>query len=184
MMESKPFSLEDIGPVVFTTRVIVASLAAGVLLFGLFVLASQGINLQAPLGLLTAIATVFGISTVPLWFVVPSMLVANQMRQIVQLPSRNGHEPESDTRVRQQDAHQLALLFQTKTLVGCALLEGAAFLALVACLLEHHIVSLVVATVLLGGILSQFPTLGGASNWIEQRLRQIEELRSLSHGTE
>jgi hypothetical protein len=150
----------------------------------LVVLAGQGINLQAPLGLLTAIAIVFGFSTVPLWFVVPSILAANQMRQIVQLPSRKGREPESAATVRQQDARQLALLFQTKTLVGCALFEGAAFFALVACLLEHHIASLIVATVLLVGILSQFPTLGGTSDWIKQRLRQIDELRSLSHGTE
>ena len=184
MMESRPFSMEDIGRVVFTTRIIVASMAAGVLLFGLFVLAAQGINLQAPLGLLTAFAIVFGFSTVPLWFVVPSMLAANQMRQIVQFPSRKGHELESDATVRQQDAHQLALLFQTKTLVGCALFEGAAFFALVAFLLEHHIASLVVATVLVMGILSQFPTLGGTIDWIEQRLRQIDELRSLSHGTD
>jgi hypothetical protein len=181
MMENKPPDREEIGRVVFTTRIIVASLAAGVLLFGLFVLAAQGINLQAPWGLLTAFAIVFGCSTVPLWFVVPSILAANQMRQIAQLPSRKGHEAESDATVRRQDAHQLALVFQTKTLVGCALLEGAAFFALVAFLLEHHTASLVVATVLLMGILSQFPTLGGTSDWIEQRLRLIDESRSLSH---
>lgn len=65
--------------------------------------------------------------------------------------------------------------FQTGLIVGLALVEGAAFLNLVAYLIEGQVYSLGMAAILLALMLIRFPTTAGVSDWIEQRTRQQRE---------
>ena len=160
---------EDIRRIVLTSRVIVLALATGVFFFGAIVVTLQAPDLQAPLNVLTIMALAFGGGAIAMRVVLPSILVAAQVRQI-------GEQPGDASR----DASKLALAFQAKTIFACALLEGAAFFALVALMIEHHVASLIVAAVLLAGILSHLPTVGGINDWIEHQQRRIDEHRTHS----
>jgi len=180
MMQDAPSDVKDMDQVVFTTRIIVGALASSVLLFGVFVVVTQGVDLQAPLGLLTIVSIVSGVGAGVSSLVVPPIMATAQMRQMVEQAGPTGHE-QPDAELRRQHANQFASAFQSKILVGSALLEGAAFLALVALMLEHHVASLIVAAVMLAGILSHLPTVGGAQDWVRQHLRRLDEARSLLH---
>jgi len=65
--------------------------------------------------------------------------------------------------------------YQTGLIIGLALLEGAAFLNIMAYMIEGTIYSLGVAAVLLVLLLARFPTVVGVSDWIEQRTRRQRE---------
>ena len=65
-------------------------------------------------------------------------------------------------------------VFQSKTIVGLALLEGAAFLNIVALIVEHNWWSLAIAGGLVFWMLAMFPTRTRVTQWIEtqQMLKQ------------
>lgn len=64
-------------------------------------------------------------------------------------------------------------VFQVRTIIGLALLEGAAFFNLVACILEHHWWSLAMAGGFVFWMLVRFPTTSSVEQWIAtQRLKQ------------
>ena len=72
-------------------------------------------------------------------------------------------------------AGKLALLYQQATIVGCALLEGAGFFALVAYMIAGHLAALIVAVVMLIGIAMHVPLGERLSLWVEFQLRAMEE---------
>lgn len=60
-------------------------------------------------------------------------------------------------------------LYQTRMIIGLALLEGAAFFNLVAYLVEGHWWSLAVTAGLVALMLSAFPTRGRLTQWVADR---------------
>jgi hypothetical protein len=70
-------------------------------------------------------------------------------------------------------------LFQSRHIVGYAILEGAAFYGLIAYLLERQQASLIVVGLLLAAMLMRVPTRARLENWLEAELKSIAELRSL-----
>jgi hypothetical protein len=77
------------------------------------------------------------------------------------------------------DVAPLAAIYQTQTIIGAALIEGAAFLAGIAYMLEQRQISLYVAGALLVLIASQFPTVSRLEGWIENELAGIQQMRQL-----
>lgn len=73
----------------------------------------------------------------------------------------------------------LLAALQTKTIVGCALLEGAAFASIMAYGMEGTALCLAGAVVMLIGILMHMPTVSRVQNWLEGEKRQIELERQL-----
>lgn len=69
----------------------------------------------------------------------------------------------------------LGQLYQTKTIVGAALLEGAASFQLIALLIEGWVPSLVAALLLMAGILAHLPTAGKFAAWRERVERQARD---------
>ena len=63
--------------------------------------------------------------------------------------------------------------FQTKHIVECALLEGAAFLNLIAYIMERNIISIIVAGVLLMLIMISFPGGSKIDHWAENQKQMI-----------
>lgn len=173
--------MDRIQPVIVTTRIIVVALAAGIAFFGAFVLVFQGIDLQADLGVLTLVAIILGCSNAPLSFFVANQVSTHQIQQIIDDNSGVQARDKLDGTPPSDQLQRLAQVFQTKTLIACAVLDGAAFFALVALLLEDHVASLAVAAVMLALILSHFPSSAGVTHWIEQRRQHIEHFRQLSH---
>jgi hypothetical protein len=73
----------------------------------------------------------------------------------------------------------LLFLYQTRLIIGYAILEGAAFFNLVATMIERQDVSLAIVGLLLGAMLVKFPTRGKIESWLADETRSIDELRSL-----
>ena len=71
----------------------------------------------------------------------------------------------------------LAQLYQTQLIVGAALLEGAAFFAGIAFMLERDPIAAGMALVLLAVLAARFPTRDRIEAWLEQQLGLLQEER-------
>lgn len=69
--------------------------------------------------------------------------------------------------------------YQTRLILSCGLLEGGAFLNLVAFWLERHGFALALAIFFLCAILVQFPTVDRLTNWLARQERAAQERRDL-----
>lgn len=67
--------------------------------------------------------------------------------------------------------------YQTRLIISCGLLEGGAFLHLVAFWLEQHGFTLALAIFFLCAILFQFPTVERVTNWLAHQEQQAKESR-------
>jgi hypothetical protein len=163
-----------------TTKIIVVALSSGVLMFAVFVLSQSLPDAQAPLGTLTLLCTVFAFAAIVMRFVIPRIIVHRQIREIANGTWQTSAGKSPNVVMLQTTAGKLAAVFQMKTIIGCALLEGASFFALIALMIEQHIASLVVAVILFLGLLLQFPSTDGITDWVEQHLRSLDEQGKLS----
>jgi hypothetical protein len=140
----------------------------------------HGPEMQAPLQILTMLAVMFGGGALAMSLVMPQLFVAAQLQQIAAGSGTASKAGDAGNADPSSDARRVMMAFQTKTILAGALLEGGAFFALIALMLEHHVASLVVAAVLWIAILSRLPSTGNASDWIEERLREIDVQRQRS----
>jgi hypothetical protein len=176
-MELDEPSVRAVAAITRTSQIIASSLVIGVLMFAGYVLLVARPIAQAEAGTLTTIALLLGATAVVLSWVVPRILGSAQRRQIADgtwQPPR-GQDAEYPT-----DAARLAAVYQTKLVVGAAILEGACFFALYAYWCEQQTASLAVAGILLLGLLAHVPSAGRVRNWVQDQLRQIEEGRQFS----
>lgn len=156
-------------------QIIVAAMAAGVAIF-LTVALTIVQNQPAANPLIAYIAVGFAVLAFALWLVVPNILVIQARKAIAD--DRVPIAAVSSLAAGDADVvDQLVAVFQTRLIIGCALLEGAAFFNLVAYMLEAHQLSLCVAVALLLGILIQIPTRNRLEVWITHQLEIIEQLR-------
>jgi hypothetical protein len=77
------------------------------------------------------------------------------------------------------DVAPLAAIYQTRTIVAAAMLEGAAFFAVTAFMIGRQSLALYVAMALVVLILSQFPTAPRLESWLETELTNIHQMRQL-----
>jgi hypothetical protein len=77
------------------------------------------------------------------------------------------------------DAGRLLMLFQMKTIIAAAILEGATFFLLIAYMIERYTPVLVIAVAMIAAIAAHMPTSRGVIDWIEDQLRLLREERSL-----
>jgi hypothetical protein len=157
-------------------QIIIASLAMGVTMFGGFVLLSRGAG-EPGAGMLTTVALGAAAASIVLSLLLSHFTARSGIRRVAagtwQPTNKQGPAPETD-------AGRLAAVFQTKTIIGAAALEGMCFLSLFAYMQEHHYSTLLAAAVLFCGLLAHFPTTGRVTDWIEQQLRRIDEERQFS----
>lgn len=88
--------------------------------------------------------------------------------------SKNAAAIASDPKKHQSTHEQVASLagvFQVKTIITCAIIEGAAFFNLVAYYVEGHKVSLFTGAAFIALILVQVPTQHRITSWIGNALR-------------
>jgi hypothetical protein len=157
-MNSGTTRLDEWQPAITThTRVlqiIVGALITGVLAFAGFVVFTGALQQPPKPGFLSQLAVVMAAINVALHAIIPSIIersaLANQ--------SVGSGVP------------QLLGVFQTRTIIAAALLEGAALFATVTVMIEHQSWVLVVTGVLLLLLLLQFPTTTRVEQWLETRL--------------
>jgi hypothetical protein len=113
-------------------------------------------------------------------FVVPNIFVNHARKQIATgkwLPSAAyalAHLAQSKI---DQDAVMLAAIYQTQCIIGRAILEGAAFFASIAYMLERNHIALGVAGVMVGFLLSRFPMKDRVITWIEHQQERLRDER-------
>lgn len=154
---------------VLTMQIIAGALPMGlVVFFGivLFLVYGQaGPPRQLPaLPMVSLIAVVFVIMSGSMSLVVPHFLTLAELRRRAASPG---------------DGDVIALLNvkQTTLIVGLALLEGPAFLGLIAFLVERQPLVLIVPGLCLAAMLMRFPTENSVRNWLESAGRRVLELR-------
>ncbi len=99
--------------------------------------------------------------------VVPGIVVSARRRQMA-------GQTES---ARAEEMDQLFGLFQVKTVVGAALTEGAAFLAIITYLLYGEVAALIAAGVFAALLLLLVPTWSRIERWLEDQMRRLAEER-------
>lgn len=154
-----------------TIQIISAALVAGVLMFLLIVLLvlrsgklfdANLWDLSSPL---TAVSIIMAATTLPLAFVLPAMLTRKALgdgpgfREVAsEVPGFEGwgaHAP------------RLLALFQTQQIVRLALLEGTAFLATIAYMLEGKAPALILAVGLVLLMVACFPAESRIRAWMD-----------------
>ncbi len=162
-----------------TGQIIVGALAAGVLFFLVIVIGVLGSPMRPldPQAVVSLVMAALAIACIPARLIVPVLIVNVGCQKIARggrtSPSHTVHATLPNT-----DEGNLLQLFMTKLIVGCAILEGAAFGNLVAYMLEGQLYSLALAIVCTIGMLAAFPTRSGVDEWLERHVRRVKELRS------
>ena len=168
---------DDLSKMLLTMRIIWGALIGGPLFFLAIIVfvikaghpfSAAPWQVTVPMGLM---ALVFAGMLLVLSFVIPDLTAANNRRQLARgnLPaavSSSVKGPISETLA-------LAVIYQTRLIVGLALLEGAAFFCMIVFLLEGSALSLIAALVLLLVEATRFPTEPGLSGWIEDQRSQM-----------
>ena len=164
-----------------TCQIIVGALALGVIVFAGVVLAQE---VQPPeqdkTEVLTIVGVIFALVAIVLAVLVPKMVVFSMRRLVLEgkpilLPKQSRPIPLPE---ELGEAGPLAIVYQTQLIVGAAILEGAAFMNLVAYMLGQQTMNLGLAALLLIALFFKFPTLDRVEQWVEGQLKVIEEMRS------
>jgi hypothetical protein len=141
-------------------QVIVFALMSGVITFGAITMA---ITVGKPAGDTTMafVAAAFGVGAILLSFVIPPIVGGVHAGQV--FAKEGSTDPENIPNTVQQ----LAVSYQTKLIIGDAILEGAAFFNLVAYILAVQPISLIIA----GVLVLLFPLRWGSTTGLHGDLR-------------
>ncbi len=162
MSPTPPTNDRELAPMLVTCKIIAGALIFGVVSFAAVAIALRRGRDPEPNTLLSIIAAVFAVGTVVVRQVVLGVMVGRAVPK--------SSEPTVPTSFQ---------LYQTRMIVGLALLEGAAFFNVIAYLIEGHWWSFLVVAALLAWMLASFPTHARLKQWIEDR----EQLKSLGSST-
>jgi hypothetical protein len=165
-------------------QIIVAALILGVLFFFAIVvgLHASGEQDQPPVAGQQVLITYVGILAAPgavaMSMVIPG-LIASHMRQAVVSGNPPRWQSNVDNLAEIGDAGALTAVYQTRTIIRCSLLEGAAFLNLVAYMVESKTLSVGIVVVLLALLAVQIPTRSRVIDWVESELNTVKGLRQV-----
>jgi hypothetical protein len=182
---SEPSRQDPLPGAIRVMQVIVVAMTGGCLMFAVVAIL---LNLQdGPMAaqpgspIVTYIALAVMVSMLIAFVVARAVLNGQARRSLLTIADRELDDssdpcpralPESSEVVR-----ILLGAFQTRLLMGAALLEGAAFFLLISYLLEGSPLALASALFLILGIALQFPTQSRVAGWIEKQLQSIHNER-------
>lgn len=150
-----------------TLQIIVASMAIGLLGFGAVALLQQPEPRDNPLTLaMLAVAAAAAVARL----VMPPLVVAQAIRSWKQQET-----PQDNSATKSGESQRLLQVYQTKTILETAVLEGAGFANILAYFLAGHWSSLLAAGLMLVGILASLPSQHAIAHWIERQSRRIRE---------
>jgi len=184
----RPDDLVDkLKPVVMPLRIIVATLIAGVLSFAavaLFIRQNGNMQADPALDFMTWMALAAAVAALVVSWLLPMAIVKNARRAIAggSYPAPAPNTPGSPFAALSElgDAGKLAVAYQTSTIVGAAVLEGAAFMNIVTYLVNGSLTSLVVGVCIVLPIAAMFPSAPRVANWIDGQLRLMADEKMLS----
>lgn len=157
----------DVTTAVRTSQIIAGALMMGVITFGVIAVVIAWDN---PPGdpLLPLMAVAFAAIAIPVRFGVAAAMVSGSRSHIMK--EVRGGRLQDSTRI----AGQLYGAYQTRMIVGMALLEGAAFFNLIAYIVGSRWWNLAAAGVLLLMMAAMFPTKNKLEQWVHDQLQLME----------
>jgi hypothetical protein len=168
-------SPSDVDGITRVCQILVAALCLGIVSFGVVAIQQGLAGEPDDARLFTLIACGTSVAAILGAMILPRMIVATHRRQL----ARNAGPLTSNETSESSERAQLAAIYQTKTIIGAALFEGAAFMSLFAFLAESQPIALAAAAVMLVGVISCFPTRGRIANWLDHQFRLLTEERQL-----
>ena len=149
-------------------QIIAGALMMGVLMFfGVVLVITKGnIFVQGNPGIVTMIAAGFAGLMIVNHLVIPSIITKARLSQI--------KSQDSDGQNSELKLASLLSIYRIQLIITLAFLEGAAFFNLVSVMIEHHVISLTAAIVLLGLMAVRFPSRTKVSWWVQDRLRDLD----------
>jgi hypothetical protein len=116
--------------------------------------------------------------------IVPGLTVARERRKIVAgewAPPEGPGQNETTAFLEQTgDAGRLMCVYQMKTIIASALLEGVCFFAIIVFMRTQSMIGLAIAIIMIVGLVFHIPSRSGVIHWIEDQLVLIEQERSLN----
>jgi hypothetical protein len=164
-------------------QIIVGAMGIGCFSFlCIAVLVAMGRNNPADQLMFTYIGLAMAGMILGSWIVMPGIVVSQGRKKIQQTPAcstERQSNQQSGNVSGKENGKGLALiaLFQTKTIISSALLEGAVFFLLITHMLEGSMLSILAAVALLILLIAQIPTIGRVANWIDKQMRLVDEER-------
>ena len=158
----------DFDPQLRVMQIIAGALMMGVITFlGVVLVITEGNVLgQGNPGIVTMIAAGFAGLIIVNHLVIPSIITKARLNQI--------KSQDSDGQNTELKVASLLGIYRMQLIITLAFLEGAAFFNLVSVMIEHHVISLIAAVVLLGLMAVRFPTRTKVSWWVQDRLRELQ----------
>jgi hypothetical protein len=182
----RPTSGRDRAPATIRNlQIIIGSLVGGAGTF-LLIAAAKSIFFDEPadrgeIGLMVYMA--FGLALLALVTraVVPHMVTLAGRRHLARRTSSSGlvDISTSDDARRVPMADALLNLYVTRTIIGAAIIEAAAFFALVVSVIEAEPICVVLGGVMIVGIALHFPTRARVMQWIDMQQVLLKEERQL-----
>ena len=168
------------GPVL-TMQIIVFALTMGLLFFlAIVCFLTWGSMRGSPdaMPLLTFIGLGLAATLIAIRWIVLQVMTAGARHAILRGMSDSGRSGSSSD-LPDHAAGQLLALYQTRMIVGAALLEGPAFFLLITYMLEHSPWSLLAAIVMILGVAAHFPTQDRVGGWVERQMSVLQEEQQL-----
>jgi len=178
---------EKVAKHVRVLQIIVGALVAGCVFFLVIVLVTGGtapgnVGNECPL-IISYVALALLVAAIAARGIVPVVVVRVGRRNIAQgtfsSTQASARDESQQSPSPERDAAMLLTLFQAKTIVGAALIEGVTFFMLIAYMIERYAPVLAAAVVLILVIAAHTPTRSGVIHWVEDQLRLVDEERSL-----
>lgn len=170
---------------VMTLRIIVGALVQGVLVFLAVAIylrvTAEGVGFTTSLAPISIAAVVVSLAALFVHPFLARWIVTSARHKIAEGTwNPPGGQSPADSYVDTGDTGRLLAVYQVKTIVSCAMLEGAALFATIAVLMEGSLICLGIALALAISIAARFPFQQQVATWIEQQLRLIDDQRGFS----
>ena len=165
-----------------TTRIcqiIAFALIMGVLVFaGIILGVGLGPDQPPETPIVSIVGSAVGLAALPAWMIIPGLVVAGLRRKVVAgepISNQPGQQYPEET----GDVGPLVGVYQAKKIFGFAVLEGAAFINLIAYLLEGQSMNIAIAAGLLCLMMFGFPVQDSVERFVRQELETVEQQRGL-----
>lgn len=162
-----------------TIQIIAFALIMGVVMFsGVIVAAGMAAEEPPETPLISLIGIGFALMCFIAALVVPSLMMKGMRKSVMEGKPLNTQQPQYHSEAVGEVGPLLGV-FTTKEIVWRALLEGPAFLNLIAYMLEAQDFSLAIVGALVLTMLVTFPSRDKVERFVRDELRTLEQMRRL-----
>ena len=158
-----------------TLQIVVGSMVAGTVLFALIAIFMQREPDDASMALSIVAAIMAGMMLMARTFMSRIVIATPQSSQS---PLQNISIESLDGLTDDEQFLRIFPFMMTKTIISTAMLEAAAFFALVAYLVEGHLWTLGIAAAVVAAILLSFPTRNRIESSVRNRIENLEVQQS------